>query len=281
LLALSSLWLPCLLGAVGLLAALIRPRDGARQEVLLIAALLAPFALFLFSRQQSPQYYLLGQVLLFSSVAGLVGSLPRVWLRLPVALALLALAAPWAWAQLRSGLDPHEPGPLRLHSESWPVAAAEAEEVMDWALERAGQEPLLVVSGAVENIDALSFIRQRRPVGFLFREWTDRIPEAVAVYQGRPVYLLSVERVEWQQERVQGAELVDLTMTSGLAAWLYRLPGRAYPLGVEDPCARGGQVRGACLQRVWLEGGQAALKARMLEVGRGNSGLQGWGAMWW
>jgi hypothetical protein len=269
-------------GALGFLAALIRPgRAGGRRAVLVILGVLLPFGAFLFSRQQSPQYYLLAHALLLSGAAGLVGLLPWRWARPIVLVALAAPVAPWTASLIVDGLDPDRSTAGRLHTEAWPAEVGEPSRVMAWGLERAAGQPLIVVSGAVENIDALARIEHDRPVAFLFREWLDRIDEAVVLCDARDVLVLSVEGIHQQPNTVPGGMRMDRLETPNLVAELWVVPGQQAPPTREPRCARGAQIRGACLQQAWLQGGDEALVHRIVTQHDRFGGLQGWRSMWW
>jgi len=280
-LQLSQLWVALMVGLLGLLAAAVFARSPARRRAaLLIWGLLLPCGVFFLSKQQSPQYYLLPQLLVAAGAAGLAALPPRRWQQgLLVGLGALLLL-PWALVGIASGLGDRPPGP-GLHSEAWPCAPQEPAQVMDWALERAADAPLVAISGKVENLDALSAIHHGRPVAFLFREWADRLQETVEIYEGGEVLLLTVEGQGMEPVLPQEGELLDELRTPTLRALLFRLPGAVRQGSLEPPCARGGQIRGACLQVEWLAGGQEAVRERMLELARERQGLQGPGRMWW
>jgi len=269
-------------GALGLLVALLRPWRGAeRRAVWVLLALLLPFGAFVLSHQQSPQYYLLAHTLVLSGVAGLVGLLPWRWAQPVVLVGLLWPVAPWATGLIRDGLDPESSTAGRLHTEAWPAEVGEPGRVMAWALEQAGDRAVVVVSGTVENIDALAPLEHGRPVAFLFREWLDRLDEAVLLYDGQDVLVLSVEGPHQSPNTIPGGVRIDRLETTTLLAELWVVPGLEAPYSREHPCARGGQIRGACLQQVWLQGGDEALRSRVLSLGERHGGLQGWRAMWW
>mgnify|MGYP006971706822 CR=1 FL=1 len=269
-------------GALGLVVAALRPWPGRqRRAVLVLLGLLLPFGAFLVSRQQSPQYYLLAHALVLSGVAGLVGLPPWRWVQ-PAVLALLVWpVAPWTVDLIRDGLDPGVSTAGRLHTEAWPAEVGEPGRVMDWAMERADGRALVVVSGMVENLDALAPIEHGRPVAFLFREWLDRLDEAVVLCAGQDVLVLSVESRQQPPNAVPGGVRVDRLETANLAAELWVVPGKPVPPSREHPCARGAQIRGACLQQAWLEGGDSAVRERTLALRQRYRGLQGWRAMWW
>jgi hypothetical protein len=269
-------------GALGFLAALIRPgRPGGRRAALVILGVLLPFGAFLFSRQQSPQYYLLAHALLLSGAAGLVGLLPWRWARPLVLVVLVAPVAPWAGGLIVDGLDPARSTAGRLHTEAWPAEPGEPSRVMAWGLERAAGQPLIVVSGAVENIDALARIEHGRPVAFLFREWLERIDEAVVLCDAQDVLVLSVEGRDQPTHTIRGGMRMDRLETANLVAELWVVPGQQAPPTREPRCARGAQIRGACLQQAWLQGGDEALIHRILTQHERFGGLQGWRSMWW
>jgi len=269
-------------GALGLFVAALRPwRQGERRAVLVMLGMLLPFAAFLFSRQQSPQYYLMAHALVLSGVAGLVGLPPWRWARPLVLVALLWPVAPWATDLIRDGLDPRASTAGRLHTEAWPAEVGEPGEVMDWAMDHAGGRALIVVSGMVENIDALARLEHDRPVAFIFKEWLDRLDEAVVLCGDQDVLVLSVEGQHQPPNDVPGGMRMHRLETPNLVAELWVVPGvQAVPTR-EHPCARGGQIRGACLQQAWLEGGDEAVRNRAISLHRRYRGLQGWRSMWW
>ncbi len=269
-------------GALGWLAAVLRPWPAReRRAVLVLLGLLLPFGLFLVSRQQSPQYYLLAHALLLSGAAGFVG-LPRWrWAQPIVLVVLLVPVAGWSWDLIRDGLDPHASTAGRLHTEAWPADVGEPGRVMAWAMERAEGQPLVVVSGSVENIDALARLEHDRPVAFLFREWLDRLDDAVVLCGGKDVLVLSVEHVHQPGNVISGGVSMDRLETASLRAELWVVPGQPLVYEREHPCARGAQIRGACLQHAWLDGGDEAVRNRALSLTLAYSGLQGWRAMWW
>jgi len=271
------------LGAGGLVLALLRPgRPGGRRAAWVLLGMLAPYGLFLLSRQQSPQYYLLGHVLVLSGAAGLVGALPRRWARIGAVALLLGACLPWIARKLQPGDQPRGPDPTRLHSEAWPVEPHHPSAVIGWGLEYAASRPIVVMSGAVENIDALTRLEHDRPVAFLFREWTDRIDDAVTLYDGEDVLFLFVERREhWSVPEVAGMR-IDRMESGPLIAELWVIPGRVDTRRREEPCTHGRtNIRGACLQKVWLEGGDDAVRERILAQRDHYRELQGWRAMWW
>ncbi len=269
-------------GSLGLLVAALRRWTGRQRDaVLVLLGMLLPFVAFLFSRQQSPQYYLLAHVLVLSGVAGLVGLLPWRWAQALLLAGLIAPVAPWALGLIRDGLDPYETTAGRLHTEAWPADVGEPGQVMGWGLDRAAGQPVVVVSGSVENIDALARLEHGRPVAFLFQQWLDRLPEAVGFCDGRDVLVLSVEAIHQPPNAIPGGLSIDRLETGHLRAELWVVPGRPPEPSREHPCARGGQIRGACLQQAWLEGGDEAVKARILSLHDRFHGLQGWRAMWW
>jgi hypothetical protein len=269
-------------GASGLAVAVLRPwRGGQRRAVLVLLGMLLPFVAFLFSRQQSPQYYLLAHVLVLSGGAGLVGLLPWRWARPIVLVALAAPVAPWTLGLIHDGLDPFESTAGRLHTEAWPADVGEPGQVMGWALDRAEGLPVVVISGSVENLDALARLEHGRPVAFLFQQWIDRLPEAVSFCGGQDVLVLSVEAVHQPPNAIPGGLSIERLETAHLKAEMWVVPGRPPEPSREHPCARGGQIRGACLQQAWLEGGDPALEARVLSLHDRFRGLQGWRAMWW
>ena len=282
LLYLDRFWLPFGLGLLGLLVAAIRPWGSAdRRPPLLLLGMLVPVGAFLLSRQQSPQYYLLADVVLLSGIAGILSLLPRHWLRM-VALALLVLPVwPWTMQRIREGLGPIATGSGLLHSEAWPADLGEPDRVVAWAVEQSETRPLILVSGTVENIDALACLHHDRPVAFLFREWLDRLPEAVALFQGRDALVVSIEANHLPRNDIQDGVRLDRLETSHLVSELWVVPGRRAPTSREPPCARGGQVRGACLQLAWLEGGEDSVRQRILSLREHYGGLQGWRSMWW
>lgn len=269
-------------GALGLAVAALRPwRGRQRAAVLVLLGMLLPFVAFVFSRQQSPQYYLLAHVLVLSGAAGLVGLLPWRWAQPLVLVALAAPVAPWTMELIHDGLDPFESTAGRLHTEAWPADVGEPGQVMGWGLDRAEGQPVVVVSGSVENIDALARLEHGRPVAFLFQQWIDRLPEAVGFCGGQDVLVLSVEAIHQPPNAIPGGMSIDRLETAHLKAELWVVPGRPPEPSREQPCARGGQIRGACLQQAWLEGGDAASKQRILSLHDRFDGLQGWRKMWW
>ncbi len=269
------------LGLLGLAVAALRPwKSTQRQAVLVLLGMLTPYAAFLRSAQQSPQYYLLAHVLVLSGIAGLLGLLPRRWLQGLILAGLVAGAAPWTHGRVQAALSGDHGSSWRFHSEAWPTRVGEPDEVMAWALDWAGDKPLAVVSSTVENIDSLSWIRRQRPVAFLFREWLDRTHEAVLLADGRDLLLLSVESKHAPPNEPSGGLRVDRLETRELVAELWVLPGVSLPQGGEHPCARGGQIRGGCLQLAWLEAGDQAVLEMMRAAGS-QQGLQGWSALRW
>lgn len=264
LLYLRLLALPLALGALGWLLALWRARQ--RSAVLVGLAALGSFGFFLLSRQQSPQYYLLGHLLLLSGAAGWALLLPRWPLRLALALALA-----WPVVHQARALTPrllqadHDQHPV-LHSEGWPARPDEPARLVAQAVEWVGQRPLLVASFRVENADALVPILHDRPAAFVFANWTERVPEIVSLYDGEPVWYLSIEGRESPHGLPQGAVVVESWQTRHLSARLAMLPGRQAQAGV-DLCRNGGPVRGACMQQAWLERGEHGLRAWILEQG--------------
>ena len=284
-------WLPLLLGLGGLGVAAWRGRQRAAAVALL--GTLAPYALFLVSSQQSPQYYLLAHVLILSGWAGwllllpargpALGALrlPRGWLRLGVAALLVSLLAPWMLRRAPLLMVSGRANTTPFHSEAWPAWPDEPLELLQWALQQAPAQPLLVVSGTVENMDALAAIHSGRPVAFLFREWTDRLDEALRIYDGEDVLVLSVESPERQHPRWPGDQVLGQMTTPNLGAQLSRVPGERRDPRAEDPCIHGGVIRGACLQREWLAGGQEAVRRRILAEAARRQGLLGSRMLWW
>ncbi len=282
LLYLDRFWIPFGLGALGLLVASIHPgRGGDRRAPLLLLAMLLPFAGFVFSRQQSPQYYLLAHVLLLSGVAGLLTLLPRHWLRLVALLVIAAPVWPWTARQVQENLGRKAMDSGLLHSEAWPADLGEPERVVAWAVQEAETRPLILVSGTIENIDALGTLEHGRPIAFLFREWLDRLPEAIALFQGQDALVVSVEANHLPANEVPGGVRLDRLETEHLLAELWVVPGKRAAPTREPPCARGGKIRGACLQLAWLEGGEDGVRQRILSLRQHYRGLQGWRSMWW
>ncbi len=248
---------PLLLGAVGWLIALARARD--RGAVLIGLSALGAFAVFLLSSQQSPQYYLIGHLLLLSGCAGF-GLLLRWWpVQLVLAAWLFAVGGKWAVEMTPRLMQADRDRHPRVHTEGWPARADEPAALIDRALDWVGERPLLVSSGRMENLDALVPLRHGRPAAFVFNNWQDRVGEIVSLYDGVAVYYLSVEGRTDGHALPDGAVVVDQWEGPELSAVLALLPPHDAPRGV-DLCQNGGPVRGACMQRAWLAGGDEGLR---------------------
>lgn len=276
---LHRLALPLAAGALGLVLAAVRGPGRAPARILL--GILLPYGAFLLSRQQSPQYYLLAHALLLSGLAGWVAWVPWPPVRTVVALAGLGGAILLVREPVPASLVSGAASRTFFHSEGWPAWPDEPLDLVERALSSAPARPLLFVSGTVENLDALATIRYERPVGFLFREWAAEIPQAASLYEGETVRIVWVEDPTREMVPPDGATLVDTWTTDHLVARVWDLPAPARAPSREEPCARGGHYRGACLQAAWLAGGQAEVRTRMLREVAASPGLRSRARMGW
>ncbi len=280
---------PLALGLLGMLA--VTWRAPRRESTAVFWGMLLPFIAFLASAQQSPQYYLLGHVLVLSGIAGFLPPIPvdltisgiRVGAIGRWALVVFSWSAlaPWMLAQVPAMMVTGRANTTIFHSEGWPAWPGEPAEILSWAIEEAGEIPLVVMSGSVENVDALAQIHGERPVAFLFREWSDRLTETRRIYDGQPLLLLAVEALDRELPAFAGALHMGIRGTENLHARLFLLPGLKQQPGIEDPCLRGGVIRGACLQREWLAGGWQAVRRRVLEEDAWHRGLVTKHTLWW
>ncbi|MFH1465433.1 MAG: hypothetical protein ABIO70_13680, partial [Pseudomonadota bacterium] len=264
--SLAPAWL---LGASGLGIGAWRGRGLARDVALVLLGALLPFGFFLASKQQSPQYYVLAEVLLLAGVTGWAALLPWRWPRRGLVLALLGGACFWSLPHsrqlLRGGLPSMTP---RMHSEAWPARGAEVAAAVDWAMTWSATQPLVVVSQHIENLGALFVVRHGRPVISLYRDgWEDEIPDLRRFLNGRGLLVLTVAGPHHPAAAPPGCEPLDRLDTSGLQADLYRCPAGEAPAGSRDrdyPCI---DWLGACQQEDWLRGGRARLRERAFHPG--------------
>ena len=118
-----------------------------------------------------------------------------------------ALARPGStWRSwLGAGLLAGRANPTWFHSEAWPARADEVADLVDAVQATCPTLPIVVMSGAIENVDALS------------------------IYDNAPACLLAVE--------TRGRTLVDPALSSLMGTWttdhlearLWALPGRPAP----------------------------------------------------
>lgn len=245
-----------LAGAAGWVSAALRAPD--RRALWVPAALMAPFLVFPFFPQQSPQYYVLGAVLLGSGVGGLALWIPSARARVAVGAALALALAGWStWAVPRALAAPG--AVTNLHVESSGRSDADLLPMLDWAGELSQGQVLVLSSHWVENIDAYAELHLGRPVGFVYRTQLHQLPEMTPAAGGRSIVLVVVEEDTHTFQPVPG-RLIDTFSAGPLVAQAHLLdPG---PSHGPDLCAGRYAMRGFCTQRDWLEGGTETMRTR-------------------
>lgn len=246
------------LGALGWLLALARPARGA---LLPLGALLLAFLAFLAFPQQSPQYYLLGTVLLLSGLAGLADRLPGRAAQLGGGglIVLLGLGAGAAVAP--SLVLQGSSSGTGLHSEAWSESTEHLGKVVDMVLAGGEPQPVILSTMRVENLDAFAELRHDRPVAFAFPNDLARLEDFTSAFGGADVLLALVDHADRLEE---GARIEALGAPRATERWgrlrvrVWLLPGRT---AAQDPCTWETTLRGVCLQRDWLRGGMAAMRA--------------------
>ena len=265
---LPRLAVPYGLGLLGLLAAAIRFKGAKRLAVVVVIATVLPFALFPLSRQQSPQYYLLAKVLVLSGWAGLVAQIPWRSARAVVALALLAATVPWMLRQVPPIARGEQSPGFPWHSEAWPAKPGAPAEVVDWANRTGEKHPLVVVTSHIENLDALFTIRHHRPVASLYDpNWRTQLSQVALIYDGLDLFVLTVSSEHQVVRPPPEASVVERHRAPDLLATIYRVKGVKQPPNWRHPGYPCIDFRGACLQRDWLEGGEAAVRKTTLHPG--------------
>jgi len=268
-------------GFTGFVAAGIRFKDEKRRAVLVLAAVLVPFLLFPFSRQQSPQYYLLAKVVLVSGWAGWIALVPWPRVRWAAAGLIAAAGLPLALKLVPPLASGDQLGTIGMHSEAWPARPGGPAAVVDWANDQAGKRPLVVVTSHIENLDALFVIRHHRPVASLYdRNWRNQIPQVALIYDGEDLLVLTVSSAQRLVDPPDSAELVGSHTEPNLLARLYRVEGRKQPPNWRHPGYPCLDFRGVCLQRDWLHGGPEAVRQTALHPGPEYAGGLGPGRLW-
>ncbi|MFH1465431.1 MAG: hypothetical protein ABIO70_13670 [Pseudomonadota bacterium] len=278
--ALLPVWL---LGAGGLALAIWRGPGPRRDAALVQAGLLLPFAAFLLSRQQSPQYYVFPEVVLLGGCVGWLDLLRGRWPRWGAAAAVMALGVAWsgprAWALLDGTPERYHP---RMHQEAWPARGSEVAAVVDWAMARTTARPLVVVSRYIENLGEIFIVRFRRPVISERGEgWGDELGGLRRLHRGQELCVLTVGGSQHPAGPAPGCAVEDTLETPSLLATLYRCD----PGGLADGGQREGlscvDWNGACQQRDWLEGGLEQLTRRARDLGPAFTAGAGPGLLPW
>jgi len=264
--ALGPVWL---LGAGGLAAAAWRGAGPRRDAALVQVGALLPWAAFLLSRQQSPQYYVLAEALLLAGWVGWLDLVPTRGPRWAAATILMFLGLSWSLPRARALVDgqPESYRP-RLHQEAWPARGSEVAAVVDWAWAQVGQRPLVVVSRYIENLGEVFMVRHARPVITLRDEgWTDEVGDLRRFHQGREIAVLTVGGPHHPAAAAPGCVADDSLTTEALLATLYRCDGTDLPAESrrrDYPCV---DWFGACQQLDWLAGGLERLRQRARDPG--------------
>ena len=250
---------PLLLCVVGIPGYWLAWRSGTgdRRALLLLGATFLPSIAFFASAQQSPQYYLLGAGLLLSGVGGLVAALPGRLGPTVGAMGLVVLGMGLDSAAFRAAADQPGPRVLGFHSESWPCPVDQVEAAVAQANAWSEGGPLLLVSGGIENIDGLAWLRLSRPVAFAYPFELDKLDRLAPEYNGRPIAVVAIEL--YGHEPALPVPEVARWEGACLEARMGWLPGE--PLDHPGGCGPE-QPRGACLQAWWLSGGIAQMREK-------------------
>lgn len=246
------------LGVLGGLAAAWRSGASRRLGLPLVAALV-PLAAFPLSAQQSPQYYVLGQVLVLSGAAGLLALAPSGWIRRALTVAWLGLLGGWSsWATPRL-LTMGSASGVGLHSESWSDSRADMVAMVADAAALAGSRPLAFSSQRVENLDALAQLHLGRPVAWFFDNEFARVDDFMTAYQGQDLVLVLVDEQQRPSPATRAEALLATWHHGALRGRAWLVPGQSEP--GQDPCTWTSTPRGLCLQRDWLLGGFPGLRS--------------------
>lgn len=274
---LKPLFWPLLVGFAGLMVAFGRASWAERRAMVPLLGALSSYLVFMLSRQQSSQYYLLAHLLVLSGVAGLVTTLPRVWMRWLLVVGMASAWVPWSLGQAPAlmartrVLFPFH----RFHSEAWSAPPAQVESIVDHVLDDWPELPIIVSSWQIENLDAVALIRHDRPLTTLFPDAVSMISELALYFPGSPLLFLQVEGPARGMVDIPGAMRVDEGTTEHLQWRLLMLAPKAIPSSTQEPAPDGGVFRGAIAQSTWLKGSSDGMaEALVAWAGRQPRGAQ-------
>lgn len=245
------------LGIAGFVLAAIRTRGNNREAVLVLLGMILPYTVFVVSKQQSPQYYILLHVLLLSGVAAFLTLIPWRLVRAGAALGLAVLAVFWAASTVPSmlGLDRR---PWAYYSEAWPAPAADVEALVPWAMKQVKGAPLIFAGESLEHFREYLMVRYRRPLARVYPDDPIAQYRHIANLHGRSTFVLSITGSR-AHPTVPGSWAVGFKAAGILEARLMRIDPdpSAAQRSSDEQVMRG---RGILQQAAWLSGGDAELR---------------------
>jgi hypothetical protein len=258
-----------LLGAGGFAVAAWRGAGPRRDAALVQAGALLPYAAFLVSHQQSPQYYLLAELLLLAGWVGWLDLVRARWPRWAATAILAGLGLTWSLPRTRALLEGHPGDHLpRLHQEAWPARGAEVAAVVDWAMAHAAERPLVVISQYIENLGEIFVVRHGRPVIALRDEgWGREVGDIRRLHADQEIYVLTLGGPHHPAAAAPDCTVADTLQTASLQGTLYRCDNAVLPTEYRHrdyPCI---DWNGACQQLDWLAGGVERLRQRARDPG--------------